>query len=141
MANQRQNIVTALIALLKTLPYRLQIGVYDRRDIINEPFSSDELPCINVVDGKVAIEKLNSMDKHTLPLDITLFQSGIISAVQTRENINSISTLLAANYTLSGTAVDTVVLAAEIIDEQYGDAIITGNLTVETQYHTEPGQL
>jgi hypothetical protein len=49
--------------------------------------------------------------------------------------------LLTANYTLNGTAVNTTVTSDEVINEQYGDAVITGNLSVVIQYHTEPGQL
>ena len=139
--NQRQNIITALTTLLETLPSTIQIGVHDRRDIVNEPFTPAELPCINIMDGKGEIDKLTGFDDHATPVDITLFRSGITTPADVREDNNTIAALIQANYTLSGSATVATVISDEVINEQYGDAVVTGNLTVQVRYRTPSGGL
>ena len=141
MANQRQTIIDALKTLLQTLPQSIQTGVYNWRDLENDPLTADELPAIVFNDGEDTIEELNSIDTHEIRLVINCLNSGVIDADRARNTANTVCQLLAANRTISGTCSDIRRTMVDIFSEQYGDAVVQAKLHYTLLYRTPSGDI
>lgn len=110
------------------------------RDTAEEPFNLDEVPALNVVDGKGAITHLVSDDEHALDVRLSVVTSSRVSASEVDDIIGDVLKCIEANSTWGGHADGTRAESHTIDLSQGGDTITSGIIDIVIDYTTEKGK-
>lgn len=133
--------------ILGEIVYRMGLAtaittVTSRRDVINNPYSSDECPAVNVMLGTDSVDELLSQDEHHLPIKLELYVSSESGSDTAEDLFSAIASVVESNPTWGGHADGSgspQVDASEIFE--IGDLISTGTIGFVCHYTTDKGKI
>lgn len=112
-----------------------------QRDTGADPFSPDELPALNIRDGRAGITHNISEDEHTLPVTIEVHTSSRISTVEAENLLADLARCIELNNDWNGYADGTGNESHEIDISQTGDTITAVQMDITINYTTDRGKI
>lgn len=142
----RKNILDDLVyrlgMILPANGYQSTIQTVSRqRDTDAEPYSTAELPALNVRDQQAGVTNHLNKSEHLLPVTIEIHTTSRITTAQAEDLLADVARCCSLNRTWSGKAINTTLESHEIDIAQTGDVITAGTVDIQIRYLTPLGEL
>lgn len=138
--SRRGEIVSEIVARMAALGRFVTVVRW--RDSSAEPFSVEECPALNVMDGNAAVTHQVSIDEHALEVKFDVVRAQGVPAADVEDDLSAVAASIMTDEYWSGLADGTNIESHDIdTSAEKADSVTCGQLKSTVNYTTPKGEL